>query len=117
MSETLRRNAPLLKAIAKATPAVRKRIVSTHCNPSFIECICQCARNVIKGNIPLTPAQLNALRRKKKALKQLVLKKTSLAKKRKLIQSGGFLGALLPPIISVLGSLLGSVFGPPQQQQ
>jgi len=38
-------------------------------------------------------------------LREIALKKTSLRKKQKLIQSGGFLGALLGPIISVLGGL------------
>jgi hypothetical protein len=33
------------------------------------------------------------------------MKKTSLKKKRKILQKGGFLGALIPPILSVLGGL------------
>jgi hypothetical protein len=78
-----------------------------HCNREFVKCLCECARNIIKGNVPLTSAQLKALRRKRQALKQLVLKKTSLTKKKKLVQSGGFLGVLLPPIISAIGSLFG----------
>jgi len=40
-------------------------------------------------------------------LRKLVLKKTSLKNKRKIVQTGGFLGALLGPIVSVLGSLFG----------
>jgi hypothetical protein len=38
----------------------------------------------------------------------LILKKTSQRKRRQLVQSGGFLGALLGPIVSVLGSLFGN---------
>jgi hypothetical protein len=108
MSESLRRNAPLLRALSKASPATRKRILKSRCTPDFIACIRQCAQNVIKGNIPLTGAQLNALRRKKRFIKQLVLKRTSPAKRKKLVQSGGFLGALLGPIVSVLSSILTS---------
>jgi len=69
--------------------------------------MCECAKNLLKGNVPLSPAQLRTLRRHKQKLRQLAVKKTSLAKKKKLVQSGGFLGALLTPIISVLGNLLG----------
>jgi hypothetical protein len=78
-----------------------------HCNRAFINCLCECARNIIKGNVPLSTAQLKALRRKRQALKQLVLKKTSLLKKKKIVQSGGFLGAILGPIISAISSLFG----------
>lgn len=60
---------------------------------------------MLKGNVPLNSAQKKKLSTKKNVLRQLALKKTSLRKKQKLIQSGGFLGALLGPIISVLGGL------------
>jgi len=111
MSQRLRRNASLLKALHKASPAVRKRLLCTYCSPDFIECMCECVRNIKEGNVPLTTDQKKALRRKRRELRELLLKKTSPAKKKKLIQSGGFLGALLSPIISVLGGLLGSAFG------
>jgi hypothetical protein len=41
-------------------------------------------------------------------LRRLALKKTPLKEKKILIQSGGFLGALLGPIISILGNLFGN---------
>jgi hypothetical protein len=108
MSARLRRNAPLLRALHKATPSVRKQILRSNCRGDFIDCVCECARNILKGNVPLNSAQKQALRRRKKILHQLALKKTSQKKKKKLIQSGGFLGALLGPIVSVLGSLFGA---------
>jgi len=46
------------------------------------------------------------LRRKKNDLRALSKRKTSLQAKRKILQKGGFLRAILPPILSVLGSLL-----------
>jgi len=59
----------------------------------------------LKGNVPLNTFQKKKLGIKKNILRQIALKNTSLKKKQKLIQSGGFLGALLGPIISVLGGL------------
>jgi hypothetical protein len=40
-------------------------------------------------------------------LRELALKKTSKKKRKKIIQSGGFLGAILGPIVSILGRLFG----------
>jgi len=39
-------------------------------------------------------------------VRALALKKTSLKKKRRILQKGRFLGALIAPVLSVLGSLL-----------
>jgi len=50
-------------------------------------------KNVLKGNVPLTNAQMSRIQ----DLRALSVKKTSLAKKRKIIQKGGFLSALLAP--------------------
>jgi hypothetical protein len=107
MSERLKRNAPLLRVLHKASPSVRKRILHTHCSADFVSCICECVKNILKGNVPLTPAQKEVLRRKKRTLHQLALKKTSKKKKQRIVQSGGFLGAILGPIVSVLGRLFG----------
>jgi len=65
----------------------------------------ECIRNLLNGNVPLNKSQKKKLAAKKNILRQLAVKKTSLQKKKKLIQSGGFLGALLGPIVSAIGSL------------
>lgn len=76
------------------------------CNKEFLDCVSECAKNVIKGNVPLSDRQKTNLRRRKKDLRALSVKKTSLRKKRKILQKGGFLTALLPPVLSILSSLL-----------
>src|SRR3989442_7666220 len=105
MSKRLHRHVNLLKALYKASPATRSSLLKIHCDGDFICCITECVKNLLKGNVPLNSAQRKKLSAKKNILRQLALKKTSQSKKRKLIQSGGFLGALLGPIISVLGGL------------
>ena len=105
MSSRLHRHANLLRALHKANPKLRSRLVKKHCNKDFVCCITECVRKLLKGNVPLSPVQKKKLSSKKKALRQIALKKISLKKKQKLIQSGGFLGALLGPIVSVLGGL------------
>ena len=101
MSKRLRKYAPVLKLLDKSSPAARKRLLKDICSADFLECMCDCAKNIIKGNVPLTPSQKRQLSRRKRLLKKLALNK------RKIIQSGGFLGALLGPIISILGKVLG----------
>src|SRR6267154_774303 len=105
MSQRLHRHVNLLKALYRASPATRKSLLKKHCNTDFVCCITECVKNLLKGNVPLNSVQKKKLSAKRKVLRQLALKKTSLRKKQKLIQSGGFLGALLGPIISVLGGL------------
>jgi len=105
MSKRLHRHVNLLKALHKAKSVTRRKLLKKHCDGDFVCCITECVRNLLKGNIPLSLAQKKKLSAKKNILRQLALKKTSLRKKQKLIQSGGFLGALLGPIISVLGGL------------
>jgi len=108
MSAALRRNAPFLKLLYSSSPAIRKRILQSHCSPDFVTCVCECAKNLLIGNVPLTASQKATLRRRYNNLRDLALKKTSQRKRKQIIQSGGFLGALLGPIISVLGSLFAS---------
>ena len=71
-----------------------------------MSCLCECARNVIKGNVKVTPTQRKAIVKRKKLFKKFVLKKTSLKSKKKIVQTGGFIGALLGPIAALLGGLL-----------
>ena len=109
MSERLRRKAPLLKALHRASPALRKRLLRAHCDKDLIHCLSDFYKHtcILKGNVPLSGSQKAALRRRSKNVQQLALKSVSLEKKKKVIQSGGFLGALLGPIASVLMSLFG----------
>jgi len=73
------------------------------------KCDCEfseCTKNVIKGNVLLSSSQMTQLHRKRYDLRALSKKKTLLRAKRKILQKGGFLTALLPTILSVHGSLL-----------
>jgi hypothetical protein len=108
MSDKLKKYVPYLRLLFKAKPNVRNAMLRDHCSDDFVRCICECATNVLKGNVPLTPAQKSQLTRRKRLLRKLVLRKASLKTKRKIIQTGGFLGSILGPIIKVLGGLFGA---------
>lgn len=78
------------------------------CPNSVIKGVCECALNLLKGNIPINKRQKNKLIQHKRTLRRLGDKKVPLFKKRRLlIQKGeGFLSVLIPAAISVLSSLI-----------
>jgi len=105
MSDRTRKYLPILKQIQRLGEKAKKQFIKK-CDREFIDCVSECAKNVLKGNVPLKPTQLRRLRRERSNVRVLASKKTSLKKKRRILQKGGFLGALLPPFLGVLSSLL-----------
>jgi hypothetical protein len=79
-----------------------------HCSHDFIDCICECTKNLLHGNVPVTAAQYRKLKPYKQVLRRLSDNKLSNKKRRQLLvkQKGGFLGFLLGPVASALGPLV-----------
>jgi len=101
----MRRFVPVLRRINRLGDKAKRQYVKK-CNKEFIDCISECAKNVLRGNVPLKSSQIGRLRRRKQDLRALSIKKTSLKKKRRILQKGGFLGAILTPVLSLLGGLI-----------
>ena len=102
----LKRNAPLLLALASTTNAARKAAISK-VKRDVIFALVECARNIIAGKVRLTPSQHSSLKRKHGELKLFASPTGNVETKRSLLQSGGFLGFLLKPLVGLLGGLLG----------
>jgi len=101
---------PLLNRISKLRNKEKSQYAK-RCNKEFIDCISECAKNILHGNVQLSSKQKTALRRNRQNLRRLSIKNTSLKKKRQIIQKGGFLGAIIAPILATLrGSLVSSLF-------
>lgn len=105
MSHLLRKNAPLLRMLSKAKPRSVKALIKT-ADKDLVHTLCECGLNVLKGNVPLTANQKRRLSRHKGTLRALVRKGQSEKKRKALLQKGGFLGALLSPVLGFLSSLL-----------
>jgi len=105
MSARVKNYLPTLRRIRRLDEKARRDYMRK-CDNGFIHCVSECAKNVIKENVPLTTRQIKNLRRRRCDLRALSAKKTSLRRKRKILQKGGFLTALLPPVLTVLGNLL-----------
>lgn len=96
-----------LRRLQRMSTRDRNKLLKS-CDCEVVYCLCECAKNLLKGRIPLTKRQLNNLRRWKKCLRTLSVKHPSLKQKKKVLQKGGFLGALLAPVLSFLGGLIGN---------
>jgi len=105
MSDRTRKYLDILKRIQRLGEKAKKQLIKK-CDKEFIDRVSECAKNIIKSNVPLKPTQLRRLRRERSKVTVLASKKTSLKKKRQILQKGGFLGALLPPVLGVLSSQL-----------
>jgi hypothetical protein len=89
----------------------RKKFFKT-CSKECVNKICECVKNVLNANLEIKPAHLKKLSRHKQTLRALALKKTSLVKRKRLLQKGGFLAALLPAIIPAVTNLISNLFYP-----
>ena len=98
MTRRIQQLLPVLKRVGRMSAKEKKEFLKS-CNKDFIHGICECVKNLLKGRVPLKPYHLRCLARRRKTLRELALKSTSL-------QKGGFVGALIQPLIAGLGSLI-----------
>ena len=104
VSKCFRKQGEMLKRLKRMRPKAMKATIKS-ANRQLVNALCEGSVNVLKGNVPMTPYQKRRLRRYKKDLRALVNRKVSVKRKKTVLQKGGFLSALLPPLIGVLGSL------------
>ena len=105
MSHSVKKHGDFLKVLAKCNPKQRKALLQ-HISPDLLKCLCECCLNVLKGNVSLSTSQKRQLSRHRRVLRSLADRKTpNKRKKQLLLQKGGFLPALLGPIISTLAGL------------
>ncbi len=113
-TEKLEQYIDLLQLLQKAKPNQRKQLIQAS-NGEFIRLLCECCHNVLQGNVSLTPTRKRTLKRYACILRKLASrndKDKSLARKKDLlVQHGGFLPALLAPIVGIAGGLIGELIG------
>jgi hypothetical protein len=108
MGERLKRHADTLCLLHKR-PRYAKTIIA-QADDDLLDCLRLCCKNILEGNIPLSPTQKARLKRHKNILRELVQPRLSRTRKKALLQRGGFIGALLSPLVSLVGPLLKKVF-------
>ena len=95
--DRLKRHARQLVKYKKATSAATKKKLLTKNlkNSDFVKCIGECCKNILNGNVPLTKKQKIQLKKRRLAIRRVASNKTPLKSKKKTIQTGGFLGAII----------------------
>ena len=104
---TVKDNIDFLRVLSKCNSKQRKAILETADN-KLLKALCECVLNVLQATVPISPIQKRKLARHKNTLHPLADRGISLSRKKQLIlqQGGNFLQVLLPPVLSVLASLL-----------
>jgi hypothetical protein len=109
MGNRVKKNIHLLKVLHDSKPGVRNSILKT-ANKEVVDTICECLHNVLLGNVKVPPKVFRKLKRNQKQLRVHHSKRAGLKQKKQiLIQQGGFLPALLAPILGIAGSLIGGL--------
>ena len=112
MSQTRRkysRALPFVKILDKSKPRVNKSDILKKFPEYVTDDIVEILHNILIGKLNVKPNQKKVLAKNKKKMHEFA-NLPSLKKRRNFIykQKGGFLGAILPVIASVLGSLFTS---------
>ena len=103
MSKTVKNQTDFLKVLCKASQKQCKGIIED-ASEQLIYAICECILNCLKGNVPLSPAQKQKLKRYKTKLRSTADCKYPPAKRKLVLsQKGGFLSAVLKPVLQTLG--------------
>ena len=99
----------LLKYLAHGKPGIVRGLMRD-ASPGLVRILCECAHNTLKGNVSLNPSQEKKLHKFKKQLRTLADKRKSSKEKRRALQTGGFLPALLAAAVPAVTSVLGNLF-------
>ena len=93
----------------KALKPGRRKILLNMVSKDQIRALEEVAVNIVKNTVSLSDNDARVCRRWRKPLKLLALKRYPVKEKKQLLQQGGFFGALLPIIATVLGSLITNI--------
>ena len=77
VSQRLKMHGSDILYLQKTKPCIRKHII-TKADGSLVDCLCECADNILRGNVSLTKPQKEKLARNKAGLRALTKKSVSL---------------------------------------
>ena len=112
MSGRMKKQAVCLQMLIKTKNAKLRKAILEHADAELIRALCECAHNILRGNVQMTPREKTRLRKYQTKLRLIARKNLSVKQKRRhLQQTGGFLPALLAPLAaSVVIPLLRQLF-------
>lgn len=105
-----RKHKDYLSLLAKSKSRKRRNALIELADRGEILAIAECIHNILRGNVRLPTACARRMRRHKNDMRMLAKKTGSIKSKKKLLkQRGGFLPAILPIAVSLLGSVLPAI--------
>src|SRR5215469_2539513 len=102
----IKSNYHALQVLKTANPKLRKAIIA-NCKNDLVNVINECALNLLRGNVKLTGCQKKKLCKHRGLLRRLADRRVPLsAKKKAIVQRGGFLLPLLGAVLPTIASLI-----------
>ena len=90
-------------------PPRRQKILIKGADRPLLESLSEICINLLNKRLELTKAQINKLRPYEKQIYQLSQRSHSLARKKRIVQSGGMLTALLSAVVpALISSIIGA---------
>ena len=105
MSQRVKDLTPFVLTLKSLKPKQRKTLLEMT-SKDHIRAIEELALNIVKGTTPISESDTRLCRKWRRPLKLLALKRYPIKAKREILQKGGFLGAILPVLASILGNVI-----------
>ena len=105
--KSIRKCEHLLRVLQTAKPGLKKSIIK-YGDKRLITAISEIILNSLSGNLVLSRSLVQKLRRHKQKLREIASHTISQKKKKKILQTGGFLSLILS---TLLGAVLPRLFG------
>ena len=95
------RHTELLKQLATARQRIQHTTIR-QAKKDLVLALVDCAQAIIKEKSPVNPDQYQALVRRSKDISDLIAPGVSLSTRKRVLQKGGFLTAMLGPLLGAL---------------
>jgi hypothetical protein len=106
----VREHEAVLRALHRLDNNARA-VVMESAKRDLVTTLVECARAIINRRVALSPNHYEAIRRRVKDINALTRPKASLDERRRILQKGGFLSALIGPALSLLPKVVSSIGG------
>lgn len=111
MTSRLKKHANTLHYLCHCKDKQTANEIIKKAKPDLINCFAEISKNVLKGNTGLNRSHIGRLQRYKTYIRELAKKSKSHKVKRRILQKGGFIGALLKPLMGVIVPLMSGLLG------
>jgi len=110
--KNIRQQLPLLHALKDTRQKKKRQHLLAAGGPALIHCLSECCHNVVAGNIHMPLEQRKSLKRHACHIRAIGDPTIGPRKKQEILnQHGGFLPALLVPILTAISGVVGGLLG------